>query len=81
MTTLPNGAFARFKRSTSTPVACRLPAMANSRFQYVKEFERDQKMLPNSWMVVRIDGRCFSSFTKDHGFRLQSTGIVRACSP
>ncbi|KAI0473826.1 tRNA guanylyltransferase [Xylariaceae sp. FL0804] len=34
--------------------------MANSRFEYVKDFERDDHLLPNTWIVVRIDGRGFT---------------------
>ncbi|XP_058801412.1 probable tRNA(His) guanylyltransferase [Phymastichus coffea] len=42
--------------------------MAKSKFDYVKEFELDDKCLPNCWIVVRIDGRNFSAFTEKHDF-------------
>jgi hypothetical protein len=29
------------------------------RYEYVKDFERDEILLPNTWIVVRIDGRGF----------------------
>ncbi|XP_043504433.1 probable tRNA(His) guanylyltransferase [Polistes fuscatus] len=45
-----------------------LTAMAKSKFEYVKEFERDDNCLPNCWIVVRIDGRNFSKFTDAHQF-------------
>ena len=33
--------------------------MAKSQYEYVRKFERDDGCLPNTWMVVRLDGRCF----------------------
>jgi tRNA(His) guanylyltransferase len=42
--------------------------MANSKFEYVKAFERDDRILPSTWIVVRIDGRGFHKFTERHGF-------------
>ena len=29
------------------------------RYEYVKTFERSDTLLPNTWIVVRIDGRGF----------------------
>jgi hypothetical protein len=29
------------------------------RFEYVKDFEQPDVLLPNTWIVVRIDGRGF----------------------
>lgn len=34
-------------------------AMAKSRFEYVKAFESPDSLLPNCWIVVRIDGKNF----------------------
>lgn len=45
-----------------------LKPMSKSKFEYVKEFERDEKCLPNCWIVVRIDGRNFSKFCETHQF-------------
>lgn len=42
--------------------------MAKSKFEYVKEFESPDNCLPNCWIVVRIDGKNFSRFTKAHNF-------------
>lgn len=42
--------------------------MAKSKFEYVKEFERDDNCLPNCWIVIRIDGRNFSKFCDTHQF-------------
>lgn len=36
--------------------------MAKSRFEYVKQFENHLKLLPNTFLVVRIDGHKFTSF-------------------
>lgn len=33
--------------------------MAKSRFEYVRNFELPDPILPNVFMVVRIDGRAF----------------------
>ncbi|XP_040169378.1 probable tRNA(His) guanylyltransferase [Anopheles arabiensis] len=42
--------------------------MALSRFEYVKQFEQEEKLLPNSWIVVRIDGKGFHRFCNVHSF-------------
>jgi tRNA(His) guanylyltransferase len=34
--------------------------MAGSRFEYVRSFEADDRLLPNCWIVLRLDGRGFS---------------------
>lgn len=34
-------------------------SMANSKYEYVKTFEQSTTLLPNTYMVVRIDGRGF----------------------
>jgi len=31
--------------------------MAKSKYEYVKQFEMEDKILPNCWLVVRLDGR------------------------
>ncbi|KKA24235.1 TRNAHis guanylyltransferase [Rasamsonia emersonii CBS 393.64] len=33
--------------------------MANSKYEYVKSFEQSDVLLPDTWIVVRIDGRGF----------------------
>lgn len=42
--------------------------MANSRFDYVRSFETNDELLPNCWIVVRIDGRNFHKFTKTYNY-------------
>lgn len=42
--------------------------MANSKYEYVKNFERDETLLPNTWIVVRIDGRGFHQLTDRYNF-------------
>lgn len=44
------------------------PAMANSKFEYVRAFETDDRCLPNTWIVVRIDGKGFHKFSEKHEF-------------
>ncbi|KAI1774772.1 tRNA guanylyltransferase [Hypoxylon cercidicola] len=42
--------------------------MANSRFEYVKHFEQVDNLLPNTWVVVRIDGRGFTKLCAKYNF-------------
>ncbi|KAJ5089351.1 hypothetical protein N7532_008035 [Penicillium argentinense] len=42
--------------------------MANSRFEYVKDFEQPDGLLPNTWIVVRIDGRGFHKLSNHYQF-------------
>lgn len=42
--------------------------MAKSKFEYVKSFETDDRLLPNCWIVVRIDGKGFHKFSDKHCF-------------
>ena len=32
------------------------------RFEYVRAFEQPDYLLPNTWIVVRIDGRGFTKY-------------------
>ncbi|XP_055610199.1 probable tRNA(His) guanylyltransferase [Uranotaenia lowii] len=43
-------------------------SMANSRFEYVKSFEQPDKLLPNCWIVIRVDGKGFHKFCNVHAF-------------
>lgn len=36
--------------------------MAKSQFEYVKKFEVADECLPNTWIVIRLDGRCFHKY-------------------
>ncbi|XP_011198234.2 probable tRNA(His) guanylyltransferase [Bactrocera dorsalis] len=42
--------------------------MACSRFEYVKNYEQDDSVLPNVWIVIRLDGKGFHKFSKAHDF-------------
>ncbi|KAK3943728.1 Thg1 C terminal domain-containing protein [Diplogelasinospora grovesii] len=42
--------------------------MANSKFEYVRLFEQPDQLLPNTWVVVRIDGRGFTKFATKYAF-------------
>ncbi|KAF2758673.1 histidine tRNA 5'-guanylyltransferase [Pseudovirgaria hyperparasitica] len=42
--------------------------MANSKYEYVRLFEQPDALLPNTWIVVRIDGRGFHKFSKKYDF-------------
>lgn len=39
-----------------------------NRFEYVKAFEQPDILLPNTWIVVRIDGRGFTKLCARYGF-------------
>lgn len=43
-------------------------SMANSKFQYVKKFELPDVLLPDTYLVTRLDGHRFTKFTAEHGF-------------
>lgn len=36
--------------------------MANSKYEYVKDFEVNDNILPHTWIVIRIDGRAFTKY-------------------
>ena len=40
--------------------------MANSKWEYVKKFELDDRLLPETFIVVRVDGRGFTEFCINH---------------
>ncbi|GAA99049.1 uncharacterized protein L969DRAFT_20282 [Mixia osmundae IAM 14324] len=42
--------------------------MANSQYGYVRLAERDDTLLPSTYLVVRIDGKGFHKFSKRHNF-------------
>ena len=33
--------------------------MAKSKYEYVRKFEQNDACLLNTWIVVRLDGKCF----------------------
>ncbi|KAF6844206.1 tRNA guanylyltransferase [Colletotrichum musicola] len=43
--------------------------MANSKFEYVKSFEQPDSLLPNTWIVVRVDGRGFTKLCAKYAFK------------
>lgn len=44
--------------------------MANSKYEYVRQFEESTEhlLLKNCFIVVRVDGKGFHKFSKDHHF-------------
>ena len=42
--------------------------MAKSKFEYTRKFEEELRLLPNCWIVVRIDGKGFHKFSDAHNF-------------
>merc|ERR1719367_596116 len=55
-----------------------------SKYEYVKKFETDDRLLPNCWMVVRIDGKAFHRFSDAHGFTkpndINALNLMNACA-
>lgn len=45
-----------------------LCAMAGSRFEYVRRYEITDVAIPNTYLIVRIDGKGFHRFSAAHGF-------------
>lgn len=43
--------------------------MANSKFEYVKSFEQNSILLPNTYLVIRIDGRGFHKLCAKYEFQ------------
>ncbi|KAI9868135.1 MAG: tRNA-His guanylyltransferase [Trichoglossum hirsutum] len=42
--------------------------MANSKYEYVKAFEQQDTLLPNTWIVIRLDGRGFHKLSDKYSF-------------
>ncbi|KAH7156236.1 tRNA guanylyltransferase [Dactylonectria macrodidyma] len=42
--------------------------MANSKFEYVRDFEMPDPLLSNTWIVVRVDGRAFTKMCAKYNF-------------
>ena len=42
--------------------------MANSKYEYVKDFEQPDNLMPETFIVVRVDGRGFTKFCAAHDF-------------
>lgn len=40
--------------------------MTNSKYEYVKNFEKEEQIIPDVYIVVRVDGRQFTPFCKKH---------------
>ena len=39
--------------------------MTNSKYEYVKTFEQSSTLLPDTYMIVRVDGRGFHKFVPE----------------
>lgn len=42
--------------------------MANSRYEYVKKFEKENYLLPDTYIVIRVDGKGFHKFSSKYNF-------------
>jgi tRNA(His) guanylyltransferase len=48
--------------------------MANSKYEYVRGFERDEILLQQCWVVVRVDGR---NFHRHVALRVRASAALR----
>ena len=58
--------------------------MAKSKYEYVKAFEADAVLLPQCWVVIRLDGMGFTRFSELHGFEkpndVRALQLMDACA-
>ncbi|KAG5366722.1 tRNA(His) guanylyltransferase [Yarrowia sp. B02] len=58
--------------------------MAKSRYEYVKNFEQENYLLPECHIVVRVDGRGFHKFSKFYNFEkpndLRAIELMNKCA-
>ncbi|KAL7064621.1 hypothetical protein AAHC03_05729 [Spirometra sp. Aus1] len=57
-----------FTASRSLGLSASRLKMANSVYTYVRDFESETSCLPNTWIVVRLDGQTFHKFADKHHF-------------
>ncbi|ORZ39567.1 putative tRNAHis guanylyltransferase, partial [Catenaria anguillulae PL171] len=50
------------------PIRSKASSMAKSKYEYVKLYEPHHTLLPNTWVVVRVDGKGFHKFSKQYNF-------------
>ncbi|CAZ80145.1 unnamed protein product [Tuber melanosporum] len=43
--------------------------MANSKYEYTRTFEDPRRLLPNTYIILRLDGRSFSTFSATQNFK------------
>ncbi|KAG0636517.1 putative tRNA(His) guanylyltransferase [Tuber brumale] len=43
--------------------------MANSKYNYVRKFEASHHLLPDTYIILRLDGRCFTKFAASSNFQ------------
>ena len=43
--------------------------MAKSKYEYVREFEENDQLLKECWIVIRIDGSNFHRLSEKHNFQ------------
>ena len=59
-------------------------AMSHSKYEYVRGYELDDRLLPNSWIVVRVDGKGFHKFSDAHSFAKpndkRALDLMNACA-
>ena len=70
-------------KNIQLPYSCKTMSKT-SKYEYVKKFETDDRLLPNCWMVVRIDGKAFHRFSDSHSFNkpndIKALNLMNACA-
>ncbi|XP_060526870.1 probable tRNA(His) guanylyltransferase [Cylas formicarius] len=59
---------AKLFKNNIVPSTFAVSKMAKSKFEYVRNYESDENVLPNCWIVVRVDGKSFHKFSEKHSF-------------
>ena len=58
--------------------------MSHSKYEYVRSYEVDDRLLPNCWVVVRVDGKGFHKFADAHSFAKpndkRALDLMNACA-
>lgn len=58
--------------------------MANSKYEYVRQFETHDALLPQTYIVIRVDGKKFHEFSKYYDFDkpndIRALKLMNACS-
>ncbi|MCL7047825.1 hypothetical protein MKW94_014960 [Papaver nudicaule] len=56
----------------------------NNKYEYLKSFEVEDKLMQSTWVVVRLDGRCFHKFSDKHEFEKpndeRALNLMNACA-
>merc|ERR1712037_42598 len=71
-------------RRLFTSATAAMSSKGINKWEYVRGFELDDRLLPNSWIVVRVDGKGFHKFSDAHSFAKpndkRALDLMNACA-